>query len=148
MYLSRSFPLHESVPEHYAEWAKQLVDAPGDVVRKVVDELHFAVVPDFIATHSRVADRLERVLYQREVKHGHLSDKDSLYLRGQMAKSGVQITPDDVSQAITYLLKQPPIQMQIKTAKQVYRDAELVLQEISEGHSHFGLHRRSELFDT
>ncbi len=61
MYLERSLPIHDEVRNGYDKWVQKLKDAPGDVVRKVVDEIHFNLVPKFIADHPKNAQRIEKI---------------------------------------------------------------------------------------
>lgn len=150
LYLEKRMPVRADVPEHYAKWAEKLDHAPGDVIRKVVDELHFEIVPEFIRKNSRVAERLERTLYGREKKNGALDDKDIIYLRSSMQKYGIEITPEQVDKTVDDLLLRPVIQQQINRAKQVYEDAETILQELKDmkdDRPRFGFRTRSELFD-
>lgn len=148
MYLERTLPAHSDIGErHYQAWAQRLEDAPGDVVRKVVDELHFSLVPEYLRTHPSQAAQIQRVLQRREGKKGQNDEKDILYLKEQLARFRV-ITPPDVDQTLTTLLEQPPIRMQIDTARQVYEEAEELLNEIGKGgNSGFGkLRREREYF--
>ena len=150
MYLARRMPLHQDVPLHYQAWAERLQDAPGDVVRKVVDEIHFELIPKFIANYPAAAKRMEQVLYQRENKAGIVTDRDIDYVKSRLQQYGVIVTPDHVNNALDNLLKQPAIQRQIDAAKTVYRDAERILEDLdlaSSGGRPFGLQSRSKLFD-
>lgn len=148
MYLERTLPVHSAVDEkNYQAWAQRLEDAPGDVVRKVVDELHFSLVPEYVKAHPSQAARIQMVLQKREAKKGENDGGDTLYLKERLAKFRV-ITPQDVDQSITTLLEQPPIRMQIDTARQVYEEAEELLNEMGKGgNSGFGrLRREREYF--
>jgi SpoVK/Ycf46/Vps4 family AAA+-type ATPase len=147
MYVEKTLPIREGemTPEHYTAWAKKLENAPGDVVRKVVDEIHFSLLPEYIRTHPREAARLEGVLRRREISQGELKEGDINYLKARLGRDFV-VTPEKVDGTIDYLLKQPPIRMQIDTARKLYREAEELLAEISTGSPAFGLQRRREIF--
>ncbi len=133
MYLERTLPIHPAISEqHYLQWAKHLEDATGDVARKVVDELHFSLVPEYIKKYPGKSDRIERILQKREVKSGENNQRDIIYLKNKLARFK-KITPLDVDNAIKLLLEQPPIRMQIETARQVYEEANKLLEEISQG---------------
>lgn len=148
MNLEKSLPLADKVEESYDMWAQKLQDAPGDVVRKVVDEVHFALVPSFIKQKPAIAERLERTLYNRETKQGKLTDKDILYLRESLRKYNCIATTEQIGNALDDILKKPNIKMQISDAKKVYDDAERLLETISEDKSHFGLKKyKSGLMD-
>lgn len=148
MYLEKRLPIEPSVKENYGEWAKRLEDAPGDVVRKVVDEVHFNLIPSFIRSHPQEASTIERTLYKRGIREGTLGERDINYMRNRLEKHGVVVTSDHVGDAVDYVLKQPPIRMQINTAREVYKDAKKVLDEIGSGNEVvFGLSpRKSELW--
>ena len=149
MYLERSLPLHEEVPSHYDEWCKKLENAPGDVVRKVVDEVHFKLVPPFIDSNPRVARRLERTLQQREVRKGKLTEKDSMYLKDQLRRAGCIVSPDLVSDSLDKLLRKPNIVTQINDARDLYEDADRLLSELGRSErSTFGLRHKSGLIET
>ncbi len=131
MYLERSLPVHQDVAQHYLNWAEQLANAPGDVVRKVVDELHFEMVPAYIRSHPKDAAKIEHLLYQRELNHGQLTKKDGAYLTHLFEKKQIVVTPDHVKHKIDQLLLQPAIRMQINAAKSVYNEAKTLLDELA-----------------
>ncbi len=147
MYLE-GLPLHEDAENNYETWARRLENAPGDVIRKVVDEIHFKLLPQFIRENPTTASRLERILYRREINKGNLAKRDREYIKAKLGDYKVVITPDMVDSAIDSLLSQPQIRMQIDSARQVYEDAKLLLQELAVGERQtFGLKKRSRLFD-
>ncbi len=150
MYLERTLPVHEDVHKdianHYGRWAERLADAPGDVVRKVVDEIHFVLLPDYIKEHRKEATRVEQVLRKREMNEGVLDDADIRYVKSKLAKYR-PVSPADVERSIDYLLQKPNIRSQIDTARKVYRDAKLLLEELSVGQRGFGLTRQSGLYE-
>ena len=133
MYLEKSLPLEEGIESNYNRWALNLRDAPGDVVRKVVDEIHFNIVPRFIKEKPKESARLEKILSNRERENGKLTEKDSTYLRKRLKKEGIIVSPDHVESAIKDLLKRPHIARQIKDARQVYADAEEVMGRLASG---------------
>jgi hypothetical protein len=146
MYLEKSLPVKAEVGKEYERWAKLFDDAPGDVIRKAVDELHFQLVPEYIRAHPREAARLERILTRREHKRGTNDDKDITYLRERL-RNYREITTADVDNTIKYLLQQPPIRMQIEKAREVYANAKELLDDISSGgQKGFGLKSRDKLY--
>ena len=147
MYLGKRLPIHSDVEQNYLRWAEQLEDAPGDVIRKVADEVHFELVPPFIKAHPREARRMEKILCQREIKGKALSETDISYVRNQLQRYNVITTPDIVDSSLKRLLLQPAIRMQIDAARKVYQDSEQVLNELSNAGTPFGLKPRSNLFD-
>jgi len=131
MYLEKSLPVDSEVKESdYKIWAEKLEYAPGDVVRKVVDEIHFKLLPEYLKTMPREAKLVERVLDKREKRAGVLSDKDIAYVKNKLADYR-SISALEISRAVDDLLLQPPIRKQIETAKVVYREAGEILEEIS-----------------
>ena len=142
MYLEKRLPVHEAVQGRYMDWAAKLKDAPGDVVRKVVDEVHFSLMPQFARDHKREAQRIERMLQRREIRNGELTGKDIEYVRTALTPY-VTVTPELVDENLDRLLKQPPIRMQIDTARRVYREARSLLEELSQGRG-FGLDPKRE----
>lgn len=148
LYLEKRLPVADGMQSHYDNWSTRLEHAPGDVVRKVVDELHFEMIPEFIRANPRLADRLEKVLYRREAKDGRLSDADIRYVKGQLQRYGCIATPEQVGSALDMVLGKPHIRMQINDAKQVYRDAAQLLDQMSQASPHgFGLKPRDKLFE-
>jgi SpoVK/Ycf46/Vps4 family AAA+-type ATPase len=149
MYLEKTLPLHEDVPENYQRWAEKLADAPGDVVRKVVDELHFQKVPPYLRENPSKAERIEKILYRREMNKGDLNDKDIAYVRETLRRGGVIITPLDVEHQIDQLLLRPAVRMQINAAKEVYRDAKRLLEDLASGEGRgYGMKHKSSLFES
>jgi len=127
-------------------WAKKLEDAPGDVIRKVADEIHFALIPEFIRNYPSKARRMEQVLYKREKENGCLGESDIRYVKRELRKFQM-IAPEQVDLSIDYLLKQPPIRKQIDTAKKVYRDAHRIIDALSSGDARsFGMQPRNDVW--
>lgn len=148
MYLEKRLPVHKAVTQkEYLEWAEKLEDAPGDVVRKVVDEVHFSLVPEYIKKHPKEVARMERILHKREIKTGENEDRDIEYLKNKLARFRI-VTPNDVNKAIERVLLQPHVQMQIETARRVYDEAEELLAEISQPQSsRFGMKGQKRYFN-
>ncbi len=148
MNLEKSLPIAADVPEHYDSWVRQLENAPGDVVRKVADEVHFSLIPPFIENNPKVAQRLERVLYNREKKNGELSEKDVAYIKDNLIKHDCIATAEMVGTAFDDIMKRPNIKMQIEDARILYRDADQLLEEMqkSDGAT-FGFKPKPKLFD-
>lgn len=132
MYVERSLPVHPDVAKNYQAWAKMLADAPGDVVRKVIDEVHFTMVPGYIREHPEESARIERILRKREEKRGINEDEDIEYLRSRLAAHRT-VTPPDIDKAIAMLLGQTHVQKQIRKARDFYDSAEKVLDSLSSG---------------
>ncbi|MDO8460678.1 MAG: ATP-binding protein [Nanoarchaeota archaeon] len=150
MYIETSLPVHQDIGKDYERWAEQLDNAPGDVVRKVVDEVHLALVPPFIKNHPGKAKKMERILYKRETNNGDLTDRDIKYVRNGFQLNGVIVAPYHVDQALEGLLKQAPIRMQINAAKELYEDSQSLLDELSSGtggKSGFGFKKKTALYD-
>ena len=145
-YLTKSFPTQNIEQTHYSKWANTLEDAPGDVVRKVVDEIHFSLVPKFIREHPSEAKRIEKVLYQRENTAKRLGDKDVSYIKSRFDNYKVFVDAVKVDNALDNLLKQPHIRLQIEKAREVYADAHRLVDELGV-QTGFGMRPRSNLFD-
>ena len=146
MYFDRTLPTHPDVETHYLEWAEKLDGAPGDVVRKVADEIHFTLLPRYVRERTKDADRVERVLTRHRIEKGTIDQHDSAYVKRLLGKYH-QVNPDEISHELDVLLKKPHIHTQINDAKKVYRDAELLMQELSKPEGdRFGLRRESKLF--
>ncbi len=122
MFLERGMPLSPDVtPDQYIQWAERLEYAPGDVLGKIADEVHFKFMSEITqGDHNRLR-RLESTLRRRS-RNEELSDKDRTYVKRILGQHRY-ITPEEVTGALESVLGQPQIQMQIKKAKQTYKDA-------------------------
>lgn len=90
---------------------------------------------------------MEKVLYLREKNNGVLEERDMRYVKRELKKHKI-VTPEKVNRALNNLLVQPPIRMQIDTAKKVYRDARRIMEELSSGGtSGFGLRPRNDFLE-
>ena len=131
IYLERRLPLTPDVSVQYGAWAKKLDNAPGDVVRKVVDEVHFTLIPPFLRANKRIGRRVEKVLLARETREGTLDDGDIAYVRTQLQRAGVIVKPEQVDYALTKILDEPQIKLQIATAKKMYEEAHTILDDLA-----------------
>lgn len=146
MYLETSLPTQEIPQEKYLHWAKKLTDAPGDVVRKVVDEIHGKLITSYIKTNPSEASKIERLMLKREIKHGLNDDKDVSYIKNSLGKYKI-ITPDEVEQEVNSLIIKPDIAIQINEAKEMYANAKNILSELSTGDKpSFGFGTKDKLF--
>ncbi|MBS3147377.1 ATP-binding protein [Candidatus Woesearchaeota archaeon] len=147
MYLSKSLPIADDVPQNYKRWAQKLDDAPGDVIRKVVDELHFSLVPAYLKENPKDAAKIERHLRKREMNNGSNDDRDVGYVRKRL-EGYRKISVDDIDGAVDRLLEQPPIRMQIDVARSVYADAKEILDDLSSGGpaQNMGWRKKDKLF--
>lgn len=131
-FLNRGLPIDPSVTEeHYMAWAKQLEDAPGDVIGKVADEVHFKFMHEFVFKSEKIVARIERSLTSR-LKNKEISEFDRIYLRRALAKHRT-ISANEISASLEEVLKQPQVKMQIRKAREVYRDAAELLKSIEKG---------------
>lgn len=134
-----SFPLAQGVDDHYMDWAGRLKDAPGDVVRKVLDEVHFDLITRFEEEMPGEVRRMERVLYKREQKRGSLGDDDMMYVRERMRLKGYIVNAEQIEGALGTVLDKPNIKKQIKDARECYRDADMLLQKLATRKSGFSV---------
>lgn len=129
-FLGKGLPLSPAITEeHYLAWAKRMENAPGDVIGKVADEIHFKFMTDLSNSPSNRMEKIERMLAKR-LKDREAKDKDKIYLREALASHGY-IGLEQVELALDEVLKQPQVQMQIDKAKKVYKDAEDILKGLA-----------------
>lgn len=129
-FLSRGLPIDSSVTkDNYMTWAEALNHAPGDVIGKVTDEIHFKFMHELVLSDSKLATSIERTL-SKKLKDREAGKKDYQYLRSALAKYRV-ITPDEVTKALESVIAQPQVKMQINKAKQVFRDAKEIVDGLS-----------------
>lgn len=148
MYLERSVPVQAEIgDEQYTAWAERLEGAPGDVIRKVVDEIHFRYIREYLRGHTDKAEEIEKELYSRILEQGNIDyEKDGAYLRKKLA-GFQQVTPSDVEAAVDKILKTPAVVMQINKAKKLYRESRRLLDEIADpSRPGFGLRPKQGLF--
>ncbi len=143
--LEKTLPITEDVPQNYQRWAQRFEGAVGDVIRKVVDEIHAELVPAFIKANPKESQKIQRILYKREQYKGTNDDKDITYLRERL-RTYKPVTPADVDRHIEGILKRPQIKLQIEKARKLYEDAQQLLDDLSSGehYSTFGFRRRHD----
>jgi SpoVK/Ycf46/Vps4 family AAA+-type ATPase len=129
-FLTKGLPVADDVTEtSYLEWADRLEDAPGDVLGKVADEVHFKFMKEFVDKHGDKVSGIERRLSKR-LRDKEIEERDRKFLRDALKQYKI-VGANDVSDALDMVIKQPQIQMQINKAKQVYRDAGELMQGLS-----------------
>lgn len=125
-FLSRGLPIDSTVTdEHYMTWAKGLEHAPGDVLGKIADEVHFKFMREFVEQNRKEVVKIERTLAKRLLNR-EINDIDRGYLKKALAKHRT-IGVEPINEAMRDILNQPQVKMQIRKAKEVYRDAEEIL---------------------
>ena len=125
-FLTRGLPVASSITEEtYLEWADLLNHAPGDVIGKVVDEIHFKFMHELVTNDPKATSLIERNL-SKKLKDREAGKKDFSFLRTALAKYR-EIEPSEVTKALETVIAQPQVQMQISKAKQVYRDAKDIM---------------------
>jgi AAA+ superfamily predicted ATPase len=147
-FLSKGLPLTDDICEaDYTRWAEMLRDAPGDVLGKVADEVHFKFMKGLVDDDHKHVAIIEKTLAQR-LRKREVNDKDRAYLKQALGKHS-KVDAIAITTALDSVLKQPQIQMQIEAARDVYRDAEAILKGLSKpGASSlgFGAQRKQELW--
>ena len=150
-FLTKGMPIAGDVSEvDYLGWADQLKDAPGDVLGKVADEVHFKLMRGYLTEHRRSASPAERRL-ARSLKERAMKPSDLLYVKRTLAQSGYTVTKDHIGMAVNHMLGEPVVQMQIEAARRVYREADDIKRSLISGgdlemRSHFGLKPRDGLW--
>ncbi len=147
-FLSRGLPLHPAIGEDdYMMWAEQLDHAPGDVLGKIADEVHFKFMHEMADKSPKRVAEIERTLAQRLRERAH-KPSDREYLKKALATHR-EIDAIEIDLAIRTVTAQPQIQMQIKKSREVYRDADEIMKGLSRVDSSglgFGAAKRSELW--
>lgn len=132
MFLLRGLPVDPAVDDHaWLAWADRMEDAPGDVVGKVADEVHFVFMKQHIKQYGKSIGAIERALNKR-LRDREPTDADRRYLKDALAKHGT-VRAEDVERALEEVLRQPQVRMQIRKAHEVYRDAQEVLKGLEGG---------------
>lgn len=122
-FISKGMPVSRQVTgQDYVSWAERLEDAPGDVLGKVADEIHFKLMRDYISTHPRSASRLEKYLAKIADEHD-LGRHEYAYVKRQLASEFRRVGKGEIETAISYMLTQPAVQKEINTAREIYREA-------------------------
>lgn len=126
-FLKRGMPISPVIKGiHYQGWARQLEYAPGDVLGKIADEVHFKFMKEYLDNHPDKAQKIELYLSKME-KEGGLTKAEYAYTKRELGKYR-RITRQDVDKAVEYMLKQPPVQKEISAAKKVYEESDKILQ--------------------
>ena len=131
MFLTRGLPIDPAVTEeNYMKWADLLNHAPGDVIGKVTDEIHFKFMHDLVHNQPAKIGAIEKSLGKR-LKDREATKKDYAYLKKALATYKI-ISGEDITTALETVIAQPQVKMQINKAKQVYRDAEDIMKGLSD----------------
>ena len=149
-FVTRGLPISPSVTEDdWTRWADSMEHAPGDVIGKVADEIHFKFMNHFVTNNPARVEGIERMLARR-LRDREINDKDRRLSKEALSKHRF-IEAGEVQAALDEVLRQPQVKMQINKAKEVYRDAEQILAVLSKvGKRGLGFEndvtRRSELW--
>jgi SpoVK/Ycf46/Vps4 family AAA+-type ATPase len=123
-FLTRGLPLSTGFrAQHYEAWGQRLEGATGDIIGKVVDDIHYDFMREFIGEHPREGRRLNNYI-ARQMRDGE--PVDIRYVKRTMGQHG-RVTPATVGNAIDTKLGEPIIREQIDTAVRVYAEARQVL---------------------
>lgn len=129
-FLTRGLPVADAVTEtNYLEWAETLIHAPGDVIGKVTDEIHFKFMHEMVLADPKLSASIEKSL-SKKLKDREAGKKDFNFLRSALGKYR-QIEAAEVTKALETVIAQPQVKMQIAKAKQVYRDAKEIIDGLS-----------------
>jgi SpoVK/Ycf46/Vps4 family AAA+-type ATPase len=129
-FLNRGMPIADDVTDaDYNRWAVQLENAPGDVIGKVADEVHFKYFKQFRTDHQKLSDRLNAYLKKAELNE-KLSDRQYEYVKAELAEHGT-VSRESIDGAMETMLKLPQIIKTVTAAKNVYRDAEKIMAGLS-----------------
>ena len=130
MFLTRGLPVDPSVTEEdYLKWAEMLNHAPGDVIGKVTDEIHFKFMNELVNKDAKMIAALEKTL-AKKLKERDAKKTDFTFLKDALGKHKL-IGAADITSALEDVVKQPQVQMQINKAKQTYRDATDIVKGLS-----------------
>jgi SpoVK/Ycf46/Vps4 family AAA+-type ATPase len=129
-FLTRGLPIDSSVQEEdYVKWAELMDGAPGDVLGKVADEIHFKFMHELVLTDAKKASEIERTLAKR-LRDRESKKDDFIYIKKALG-SHKTIDASDISTALETILAQPQVKMQITKARQVYKDADDIMRGLS-----------------
>jgi 3-hydroxyacyl-CoA dehydrogenase len=84
---------------------------------------------EFITSKKARTEIIEKTLRKR-LKHRDINEKDHAYLK-QVLSNHRLIDATEVDTALESVLKQPQVRMQIRTAREVYRDADEILNSLT-----------------
>jgi SpoVK/Ycf46/Vps4 family AAA+-type ATPase len=122
MFLTRGLPVDSSVTEDdYMKWAEMLDHAPGDVIGKVTDEIHFKFMHEICINQADKVKVIERTLGKR-LRDRDAKKGDYEYVKKALA-SIRNIGAAEITDALNAVVGQPQVKMQIAKAKQTYKDA-------------------------
>ena len=121
-FLTRGLPIDPSVTQDdYMKWSEILVNAPGDVIGKVADEIHFKFMHELVLGSPDKVRIIEKTLNKR-LRNREANPKDFDYIRKALG-SHKTIGASDIVTALESTIKQPQVKMQIEKARQTYKDA-------------------------
>lgn len=130
-FLTRGMPISTAVKSvDYARWAEMLKDSPGDVLGKIADEVHFKFIRGYRHANPTAARRLERYLTRIENERD-LTRAEYAHVKRELAGYR-RVTKPEVEDAIGYMLRQPAVQKMINSAREVYREADKIMQGLME----------------
>lgn len=110
------------------EWDTLLNDAPGDVMGKIVDHLHYSRMKPYIEANPNPAKKLERYLARQEMRR-ECSSREREYIRKQLGTDFV-ITIEDATDAIKHVVALPHVKKQIAAARECYANAATIIARI------------------
>lgn len=144
MFLTRGLPVDTSVTDDdYAKWAEMLNHAPGDVIGKVTDEIHFKFMHELVTNDAKMIAALEKNL-SRKLRNRDATKTDYTFLKSALGKKKM-IGAADITTALESVIIQPQVKMQINKARQTYKDAEDILKGLSSiGESDHGFHGKKK----
>lgn len=147
-FLTRGLPIDPSIDDvAFLRWAEMMDNAPGDVIGKVVDEIHFKYMHELASNEPKLMAALERTM-AKKLNDRDIEPRDFATLKKALQKHKT-IGSVEITTALDQVLKQPQVQMQINKAKQVFRDADQIVQGLSainEPTLGFGAKTRSALW--
>lgn len=130
MFLCRGLPIDPAITEDdFKGWAEKMEHAPGDVIGKVADEVHFKYMHELSNSSQTKMGAIERALSKRLKERG-VADRDRAYVREALSGYGY-ITAARISEGLDDVLRQPQVQMQIDASKKTYQDAQDILNGLS-----------------
>lgn len=129
-FLTRGLPLDPAISEEdYGTWADMLEHAPGDVLGKVADEVHFKYVKQLHDEKPKIMASLEQTL-NRRLKSREMDEKDRTLIKSRLSNHKI-VSREAVETALKDVLRQPQVVMQIDAAKKIYKQAKEILDGLS-----------------
>ena len=121
-FLYRGLPISSGIRQaDYQRWMGKLQDAPGDVLGKIADEVHFKFIMEYRRERPGAVQKIERQLLRMQQGEG-LSSAESAYVK-QALGSYRRINAADIDAAVGYMLMQPAVLKEISAARKVYAEA-------------------------